>query len=90
MVRSFDHLTIVVDDLAKAKRFLGLLGFREAKSVIILGPTMAACIPEPKFNSFTTGKPAAIAGQWLPDQERNHRVQLPQTRLPGRAGRRDD
>ncbi len=42
MIRRFDHLTIVVDDLADAKRFFGLLGFGEAMSVIISGPTMAA------------------------------------------------
>ena len=42
MIKRFDHLTIVVDDLADAKRFFGLLGFREAMSVVISGPTMAA------------------------------------------------
>jgi catechol 2,3-dioxygenase-like lactoylglutathione lyase family enzyme len=29
MIKHFDHLTIVVEDLADAKRFFGLLGFRE-------------------------------------------------------------
>ena len=42
MIKRFDHLTIVVDDLADAKRFFGLLGFSEAISVVISGPTMAA------------------------------------------------
>jgi catechol 2,3-dioxygenase-like lactoylglutathione lyase family enzyme len=42
MIKRFDHLTIVVEDLADAKRFFGLLGFREAISVVISGPTMAA------------------------------------------------
>lgn len=42
MIKRFDHLTIVVDDLADAKRFFGLLGFSEAMNVIISGPTMAA------------------------------------------------
>lgn len=42
MIKRFDHLTIVVDDLADAKRFFGLLGFSEAMSVVISGPTMAA------------------------------------------------
>ena len=42
MIKRFDHLTIVVDDLADAKRFFGLLGFSEAMSVVISGPTMDA------------------------------------------------
>jgi len=42
MIRRFDHLTIVVEDLADAKRFFGLLGFRETTNVVISGPTMAA------------------------------------------------
>jgi catechol 2,3-dioxygenase-like lactoylglutathione lyase family enzyme len=42
MIKRFDHLTIVVDDLEDAKRFFGLLGFREATNVVISGPTMAA------------------------------------------------
>jgi len=29
MIKRFDHLTIVVDDLADAQRFFGLLGFSE-------------------------------------------------------------
>ena len=42
MIKRFDHLTIVVEDLADAKRFFGLLGFSEAMSVVISGPQMAA------------------------------------------------
>jgi hypothetical protein len=42
MIKRFDHLTIVVDDLVDAKRFFGLLGFTEAMSVVISGPTMAS------------------------------------------------
>jgi catechol 2,3-dioxygenase-like lactoylglutathione lyase family enzyme len=42
MIKRFDHLTIVVDDLAEAKRFFGLLGFTEAMSVVISGQTMAS------------------------------------------------
>jgi catechol 2,3-dioxygenase-like lactoylglutathione lyase family enzyme len=42
MIKRFDHLTIVVDDLADARRFFGLLGFSEAMNVVISGPTMAA------------------------------------------------
>lgn len=47
MIKRFDHLTIVVDDLADAKRFFGLLGFREAMSVVISGPTMVAYLGVP-------------------------------------------
>jgi catechol 2,3-dioxygenase-like lactoylglutathione lyase family enzyme len=32
MVKSFDHITIVVRDVDKAKTFFGLLGFKETKS----------------------------------------------------------
>jgi catechol 2,3-dioxygenase-like lactoylglutathione lyase family enzyme len=42
MIKRFDHLTIVVRDLDDARRFFGLLGFREAISVVISGETMAA------------------------------------------------
>ena len=37
MIRRFDHVTIVVRDIEKAKQFLGLLGFKEDKSVVISG-----------------------------------------------------
>ena len=37
MIRRFDHVTIVVRDIEKAKQFLGLLGFKEDKSVVITG-----------------------------------------------------
>jgi len=37
MIRRFDHVTIVVRDLGEAKRFFGLLGFKEAVSVVIKG-----------------------------------------------------
>ena len=47
MIKRFDHLTIVVDDLADAKRFFGLLGFSEAISVVISGPTMIAYMGVP-------------------------------------------
>ena len=36
-VQHFDHVTLVVTDLERAKQFFGLLGFREEKSVIISG-----------------------------------------------------
>ena len=37
MVRSFDHLTIVVRDPAPARAFFAVLGFREAVSCVIKG-----------------------------------------------------
>ena len=37
MIKRFDHVTIVVRDIEKAKQFLGLLGFKEDKSVVITG-----------------------------------------------------
>jgi catechol 2,3-dioxygenase-like lactoylglutathione lyase family enzyme len=40
-VRHFDHLTIVVRDVARAKAFFALLGFKEAVSVVIKGPMFA-------------------------------------------------
>ena len=47
MIKRFDHLTIVVDDLADAKRFFGLLGFSEGISVVISGPVMVAYMGVP-------------------------------------------
>jgi catechol 2,3-dioxygenase-like lactoylglutathione lyase family enzyme len=41
MLRNFDHVTIAVRDVAAAKRFFGLLGFREEKTVVISGETFA-------------------------------------------------
>src|SRR5262247_2127126 len=40
MVKSFDHVTIVVRDVEKAKRFFALLGFKETKAVVISGKVM--------------------------------------------------
>ena len=40
-VRHFDHLTIVVRDVERAKAFFALLGFKEAISVVIKGPVFA-------------------------------------------------
>jgi len=37
MVRNFDHVTIVVRDVEKAKEFFSLLGFKEDKFVMISG-----------------------------------------------------
>jgi len=47
MIRHFDHVTIVVEDVADAKRFFALLGFEEAISVVISGPTMDAYMGVP-------------------------------------------
>ncbi len=41
MLRHFDHVTIVVRDLAAARHFFGLLGFEEDKAVLISGPQFA-------------------------------------------------
>lgn len=40
MVKNFDHVTIVVRDIEAAKRFFGLLGFRETHSAVISGKVM--------------------------------------------------
>ena len=40
MVKHFDHMTIVVHDLERARRFFGLLGFKEAMAVVVSGPVM--------------------------------------------------
>ena len=37
MIKHFDHVTIVVRDVEKTKKFFDLLGFREDKSVVISG-----------------------------------------------------
>src|SRR5215467_1067307 len=41
MILRFDHMIIVVKDVAEAKRFFGLLGFKEDVSVVISGETFA-------------------------------------------------
>jgi catechol 2,3-dioxygenase-like lactoylglutathione lyase family enzyme len=42
MLKSFDHLTIVVEDLGRAKEFFAVLGFQEAMSVVIEGEPFAS------------------------------------------------
>jgi catechol 2,3-dioxygenase-like lactoylglutathione lyase family enzyme len=37
MIKNIDHVTIVVDDVEKEKKFFMLLDFKECKSVIISG-----------------------------------------------------
>jgi catechol 2,3-dioxygenase-like lactoylglutathione lyase family enzyme len=41
MVTHFDHVTIAVSDIGKAKAFFALLGFVEEKSVVITGDKFA-------------------------------------------------
>jgi catechol 2,3-dioxygenase-like lactoylglutathione lyase family enzyme len=42
MIKHFDHVTIVVRDVEAAKRFFGLLGFKEDKAVVIKGPQFSS------------------------------------------------
>jgi catechol 2,3-dioxygenase-like lactoylglutathione lyase family enzyme len=42
MLKNFDHLTIVVQDLERAKTFFAVLGFKEAMSVVIAGEPFAS------------------------------------------------
>jgi hypothetical protein len=39
-LKHIDHVTVVVADLAAARRFFSLLGFKEDKAVVISGPVM--------------------------------------------------
>ncbi|MGY8996792.1 MAG: VOC family protein [Alphaproteobacteria bacterium] len=41
MIRHFDHVTIAVRDLARARTFFSLLGFEEDKEVVIKGPAFS-------------------------------------------------
>jgi catechol 2,3-dioxygenase-like lactoylglutathione lyase family enzyme len=41
MVKNFDHLTVVVNDVDNAKRFFGVLGFDETTNVVISGERFA-------------------------------------------------
>jgi catechol 2,3-dioxygenase-like lactoylglutathione lyase family enzyme len=47
MVKSFDHLTVVVNDVENAKRFFALLGFVEAADVVISGERFAGYMGVP-------------------------------------------
>jgi catechol 2,3-dioxygenase-like lactoylglutathione lyase family enzyme len=38
MIKHFDHVTLVVRDVGATRRFFGLLGFEEDRSVVISGP----------------------------------------------------
>ena len=47
MVKSFDHLTLVVRDVARAKAFFSVLGFKEEISVLIAGEPFASYMGVP-------------------------------------------
>jgi catechol 2,3-dioxygenase-like lactoylglutathione lyase family enzyme len=47
MLKRFDHLTIVVRDVDRAKAFFGVLGFTEAMSVGIAGEPFASYMGVP-------------------------------------------
>jgi hypothetical protein len=47
MPAHFDHLTIVVRDIDRAKTFFAILGFKEAISVVIAGETFASYLGVP-------------------------------------------
>jgi catechol 2,3-dioxygenase-like lactoylglutathione lyase family enzyme len=47
MLKHFDHLTIVVRDVERAKEFFAVLGFKETKSVVIAGEPFASYMGVP-------------------------------------------
>jgi catechol 2,3-dioxygenase-like lactoylglutathione lyase family enzyme len=51
MLRHFDHLTIVVRDLGRAKAFFAALGFKEAMSVVIAGEPFASYMGVPDIKA---------------------------------------
>jgi catechol 2,3-dioxygenase-like lactoylglutathione lyase family enzyme len=51
MLKHFDHLTIVVRDVERAKAFFGVLGFKEAKSVVISGEPFASYMGVPDIKA---------------------------------------
>jgi catechol 2,3-dioxygenase-like lactoylglutathione lyase family enzyme len=51
MLRHFDHLTIVVRDLERAKEFFAVLGFKEAMSVVIAGEPFASYMGVPDIKA---------------------------------------
>jgi catechol 2,3-dioxygenase-like lactoylglutathione lyase family enzyme len=51
MVKRFDHLTIVVQDVDRAKTFFALLGFKEAISVVISGEPFASYMGVPEIKA---------------------------------------
>jgi catechol 2,3-dioxygenase-like lactoylglutathione lyase family enzyme len=51
VVKHFDHLTIAVRDLGRARRFFGLLGFKEVMSVVISGEPFASYMGVPNIEA---------------------------------------
>jgi len=51
MLRHFDHMTIVVRDLGRAKEFFAVLGFKEAMSVVIAGEPFASYMGVPDIKA---------------------------------------
>jgi catechol 2,3-dioxygenase-like lactoylglutathione lyase family enzyme len=51
MVRNFDHVTMVVADVAEAVRFFEVLGFEVDRSVVISGPAMEAYLGVPAIEA---------------------------------------
>jgi catechol 2,3-dioxygenase-like lactoylglutathione lyase family enzyme len=51
VLKHFDHLTIVVQDVERAKAFFGVLGFKEAKSVVIAGEPFASYMGVPDIKA---------------------------------------
>ena len=47
MLKHFDHLTIVLRDVERAKEFFAVLGFKETKSVVIAGEPFASYMGVP-------------------------------------------
>ena len=69
MVKHFDHLTIVVQDVDRAKAFFALLGFKEAISVVIAGEPFASYmgVPGIEADHVRTCAPfRRIASAWPP------------------------
>jgi catechol 2,3-dioxygenase-like lactoylglutathione lyase family enzyme len=51
MVKRFDHVTLVVQDIDRAKAFFSLLGFAEAISVVISGEPFASYMGVPDIEA---------------------------------------
>lgn len=69
MIRHFDHVTVAVRDLERARAFFTLLGFREDKAVVLRGETFAAYM----------GVPGIVADHVtlvLPDSDPRLEIQL--------------
>ncbi len=47
----FDHVTVVVSDLDRAKRFFGLLGFEETASTVVSGEQMSRYMGIPDWEA---------------------------------------